>query len=410
MAKIKKNKYKISVVIATYNHAHCITNMLDCLQKQKIALEIIVVNDCSTDNTIEVVEEWQKNNSTPLLLVNNTEKHFTLKSRLKGCTYAKTETIMFVDSDDILLGTKRLKRAYEIREKENADIVHFRSRYALQDKTEMGEALFASPFFPDINTNKTIFDTYWERSYPSLLLWGKLYSRALIERVTPIAFREACYAFDDKFLSTLLMLYAKSYKTSDEYIYHYYLRENHSVDLYVRRLSALLMILRVLPKHMKEQKVKTSTKEKCLSFYHNRLAISAGHLCNKLEKENFENNEEFLAHAFQFISEEDFFAILLFSINYNISKLEKIATYLDVFPFDIRSKLEENNIKDSLMQEIFSLCSQYIEDNNSLEACLQNKEKLLNAMQSDKDRQELFLTLFTLNSRLAKKIQNIHAI
>lgn len=51
----------VSVVIPCYNAAQFIEDCLDGLKCQKHdKIEVIIVNDASTDNTLDVVEKWWK--------------------------------------------------------------------------------------------------------------------------------------------------------------------------------------------------------------------------------------------------------------------------------------------------------------------------------------------------------------
>jgi cellulose synthase/poly-beta-1,6-N-acetylglucosamine synthase-like glycosyltransferase len=53
------NKIKISVIITSYNHKKCIKKCMDNILMQKaVDFELIVGNDCSTDNTREILEEY----------------------------------------------------------------------------------------------------------------------------------------------------------------------------------------------------------------------------------------------------------------------------------------------------------------------------------------------------------------
>ena len=60
------NKPTLSVIVPNYNHGGYIGEQLHAIVKQSYQpLEILVVDDCSTDNSIEVVNEWV--NKNPLI-------------------------------------------------------------------------------------------------------------------------------------------------------------------------------------------------------------------------------------------------------------------------------------------------------------------------------------------------------
>lgn len=115
-------KYDISVIIPVYNREKLIKNVLNSVLKQTIAdkIEIICVDDGSTDNTVEVIKNYQKKHENIFLY--QQENSGPGVARNLGIDKANGEYIIFLDSDDWAP-----ERAYElmlnyIREKD-ADVV-----------------------------------------------------------------------------------------------------------------------------------------------------------------------------------------------------------------------------------------------------------------------------------------------
>lgn len=102
-------KYDISVIIPVYNREKLIKNALNSVLKQTIAdrLEIICVDDGSTDNTIEVIKEYQKKHENVFLY--QQENSGPGVARNLGIDNAHGEYILFLDSDDWVP-----QRAYEL--------------------------------------------------------------------------------------------------------------------------------------------------------------------------------------------------------------------------------------------------------------------------------------------------------
>ncbi len=87
-----------SIIIPTYNHAHFIKRCLDSVLNQSFQnWEVIVVNNFSEDNTIEIVEGY---NNPRIRLINNANRGIIAVSRNKGISEAKGYWICFLDSDD----------------------------------------------------------------------------------------------------------------------------------------------------------------------------------------------------------------------------------------------------------------------------------------------------------------------
>ena len=58
----------ITVIITIYNQAHCIHKCLRSVQNQSLKnLEIIIIDDCSLDNSIEIIKNYQKEDERIIL-------------------------------------------------------------------------------------------------------------------------------------------------------------------------------------------------------------------------------------------------------------------------------------------------------------------------------------------------------
>ena len=96
------NNIFLSIVIPVYNGETTIVRCLESIWSQGmplVAYEVICVNDCSTDNTVSVIEEQQKQHSN-LHLFTNAENLRAGGSRNRGVREAKGEYILFIDADD----------------------------------------------------------------------------------------------------------------------------------------------------------------------------------------------------------------------------------------------------------------------------------------------------------------------
>jgi glycosyltransferase involved in cell wall biosynthesis len=89
----------VSVIIPTYNHAAFLPAALKSVQAQThAAVEIIVVDDFSTDNTEEVVAEHATSRTT---YIKSANKGIVATSRNVGARAAKGEYVAFLDADDV---------------------------------------------------------------------------------------------------------------------------------------------------------------------------------------------------------------------------------------------------------------------------------------------------------------------
>lgn len=113
----------ISVIIPTYNRAGKIMRSVESVLNQTYRdIELIVVDDCSKDNTVEVLNEIQDERLRVIRLEKNSG---ACVARNTGIDAAKGEYIAFQDSDDSWRPEK-LEKQLETLEKTGADVVFCR--------------------------------------------------------------------------------------------------------------------------------------------------------------------------------------------------------------------------------------------------------------------------------------------
>ena len=94
---------KISIIIPCYNVAEYIDRCLNSIISQTIgleALEIICIDDASTDNTWQKLQQWEHSYPEQILLVHCDNNARQGTARNIGLSYASSLWISFIDSDD----------------------------------------------------------------------------------------------------------------------------------------------------------------------------------------------------------------------------------------------------------------------------------------------------------------------
>ena len=127
---LKHNKFnknanlKISIISSAYNRGSYILRFLRSIQNQLLdEIEIIFIDDYSTDNTIKIIEKCQKEDNRIILIKHNINKG-TLISRNDEAIMSRGEYLIFSDPDDIL-SNDILKYCYNKANKENYDMIRF---------------------------------------------------------------------------------------------------------------------------------------------------------------------------------------------------------------------------------------------------------------------------------------------
>jgi glycosyltransferase involved in cell wall biosynthesis len=113
----------ISVLIPLYNRRDYVIYAIESVQKQTVQpLEIIVVDDGSTDEGPSLVKEYSQKNGLNILLIRNEANKGVSGSRNTGVCFAKGDYIAYLDSDDVWL-PEHLKRLSDCVSRTEAQIV-----------------------------------------------------------------------------------------------------------------------------------------------------------------------------------------------------------------------------------------------------------------------------------------------
>ncbi|MBQ7706796.1 MAG: glycosyltransferase family 2 protein [Lachnospiraceae bacterium] len=117
----------VSIIIPLYNAESYILDALRSALVQEVDKEIIVIDDCSTDNSLETVLDYVKNNhnvlkdKTRIIVRKNSENLGVAKTRNLGVDIARGEYVAYLDADDMWTSDK-LKKQLEFIKTTNSDI------------------------------------------------------------------------------------------------------------------------------------------------------------------------------------------------------------------------------------------------------------------------------------------------
>src|SRR5690625_3661748 len=109
---MKKHKPLVSVITPAYNAERFIAEAIESVRKQTYTnWEMIIVNDCSTDRTVQIVESYQKKDKR-IKLYHLQKNSGSGVARNKAMDEANGRFLAFLDSDDLWLPEK-LERQIE---------------------------------------------------------------------------------------------------------------------------------------------------------------------------------------------------------------------------------------------------------------------------------------------------------
>lgn len=92
---------KVSVIVPNYNHAPYLKQRLDSIFNQTFQdFEVIILDDCSTDNSRDIIETYREYTQVSHIVYNETNSGSPFKQWAKGFELAKGEYIWIAESDD----------------------------------------------------------------------------------------------------------------------------------------------------------------------------------------------------------------------------------------------------------------------------------------------------------------------
>ncbi len=139
----------ISVIMPVYNVSSYLDTSIRSIMEQTFKdIEIICVNDGSTDDSLDVLLEIQE--SYDNILIINQENSGPGIARDTGIEYAEGEYIAFLDSDDIFLDTFALEKMYETAKQYDANMVSANLKWINPDYS-------INDYYDFINTKFTYF-------------------------------------------------------------------------------------------------------------------------------------------------------------------------------------------------------------------------------------------------------------
>lgn len=217
---------KISVIIPIYNVERYLRQCLDSVVNQSLKdIEIVCVEDCSTDNSRSILKEYQSRDSR-IVTVFHEKNSGCVVTRRDGVRKSTGEYILFLDGDDFLAGNACQNLYKKIKEK-NVDILHFGSTVVANnnvDKTTCDWVQqYIVPCFEDITASYSgeITSVCYKDHKFAFTLWNKLLKGDVVRHAFTYCMDEWLNLGDDSYVFFLISFFSNSYSGISEN-YHYY--------------------------------------------------------------------------------------------------------------------------------------------------------------------------------------------
>jgi len=227
------SNYKISLIIPCFNSSKYLKRCMDSIIGQTITiehLEIILIDDGSTDHTFSLLEQYESKYPENIMLISLEQNMGQGYARNLALSYATGKYILFVDSDDCIQYQSILYLS-EVMEQGNYDVIEF-------DVTRDYDEFLSQKSYTlgDIKNNLQTFEVNNDAKRRLFcttitkygLTCNKIYTRTLLTD-NNIFFAEGLL-HEDTIFSELLLLYAKHYGYINIPFYYYHLNPNGSMQ------------------------------------------------------------------------------------------------------------------------------------------------------------------------------------
>lgn len=270
----------VSIIVPAYNASKTINKCLDSLLNQTLKeLEVIVVNDCSKDDTLKKIEKYKDRR---IILLNNESNLGPAASRNKAISMARGKFIGFVDSDDYV--DVNMYKTMVDAMTDDIDLVCC-SRYNV----------IKGELKPIINKHQT--DNPKEFSKTSNYNVDKLFRKSILDKYKIIQPENYKYAEDFAFNIRYKYYARKMVILENPFYYYIYDSEGSITNSYNKNILGIVNVLTDTMEFFKAE-------EAFLENYDELLNISKGYYIRRIrEFKNFKNLKlklEYIDKFFEF--------------------------------------------------------------------------------------------------------------
>lgn len=171
-------EYKLSIIIPSYNRGEYIEECLNSIfsQKTKYPYKIIVADDCSTDNTLEILEKYKDK----ITVLKSDKNQKLYKNILRVYENLDTEYFCVLDPDDFWIDELKIETALDFLEKNKDYTIYTTNSYKQNDRDESSREDFVGFFdnqtgtFEDFLNGKCLFGWTGSTIFRNVVFKGKV--------------------------------------------------------------------------------------------------------------------------------------------------------------------------------------------------------------------------------------------
>lgn len=177
----------VSVVIPNYNHSAYLQQRIETVLSQNYPnFEVIIMDDCSTDNSLAVIEAYKNHPKVCNIIINKNNSGSTFKQWNKGVEDAKGEWIWIAESDDFCDDDFLEKVMKPIEDNKNIVLSYSQSTRVNSKGEIIGSWLdWTKGIFPIFSDNFQLYGPLFIEKY--------LFNRNVIPNASAVVFNKSAY-------------------------------------------------------------------------------------------------------------------------------------------------------------------------------------------------------------------------
>lgn len=261
-----------SIIIPMYNVETYVSRCIEsCIYQSFKNIEILIVDDCGTDNSIFVAQEYAQIDNR-ILIINNKHNLGLFHTRLNGIKHAHGKYILFLDADDYL-NQNICEKIYSILEKDlSIDMLHFGFE---RTPKQYNFFSFHSPHMGYLYQNQIKNFLILSNTFQSI--WGKAIRTSILQSIAQELhfIRPPLNTLEDGIFNILLSFNIEKYYGCDYIGYFYETNPNSisrslSLTAFNKKYFDVLKVLEILDildnQYPNEKNIIKKYKKKALSL------------------------------------------------------------------------------------------------------------------------------------------------
>lgn len=230
------NNVEVSIIIPVYNVEKYLEKCLNSVINQTFKnIEIIIVNDGSTDKSLDIIKKFMHQDKRIVLI--NKKNEGPSAARNSGLKIARGKWIQYIDSDD-WIEINYIEKVYEFADKNSLDIVSTKYYINYESGKEEIKKMYHKK---EINSSSEYLKEFFE-NFESPSLWNRFIKKEIYTKNNLFS-NEKISLGEDLYITPKLFYFSKKIGFLNKEFYHY--RQNSESITHTKKSLKMIQVFNV---------------------------------------------------------------------------------------------------------------------------------------------------------------------